>query len=78
MSTRILDMTIPEVPGTCAAALADPQTTNPLVEQAWRDKLVREAAYFRSQHRRPCPGKELEDWLAAEREVDESLGRHRG
>ncbi len=78
MSTRILDMTIPEVPGTCAVAMADPRTTNPLVEQAWRDKLVREAAYFRSQHRRPCPGKELEDWFAAEREVDEALGRHRG
>ena len=77
MSTRILDMTIPGVPGTCAAAMADPRTTNPLVEQTWRDKLVREAAYFRSQQHRPCPGKELEDWLAAEREVDESLGRHR-
>jgi Protein of unknown function (DUF2934) len=78
MSTRILDMTIPEVSGTRAAATADPRTTNPLVEQAWRDKMVREAAYFRSQHRRPCHGKELEDWLAAEREVDEALGRHRG
>jgi hypothetical protein len=71
-------MTIPKVPRTCAAAMADPRTTNPLVEQAWRDKLVREAAYLRSQQRSPCPGKELEDWLAAEREVDESLGRHRG
>jgi hypothetical protein len=58
--------------------MADSRTTNPLVEQAWRDKLVREAAYFRSQHRRPCHGKELEDWLAAEREVDESLRRSRG
>jgi hypothetical protein len=75
MNTRILDMTVPEMPGICAAASADPRTTNPLVEQAWRDKLVRETAYFRSQHRRPCPGKELEDWLFAEREVDESL-RH--
>ncbi len=78
MSTRILDMTIPEVPGTCAVAMADPRTTNPLVEQAWRDKLVREAAYFRSQHRRPCHGKELEDWLAAEQEVDEALRNARG
>ena len=78
MNTRILDMTVPEVPGVCAAAMADPRTTNPLVEQAWRDKLVREAAYFRSQHRRPCHGKELEDWLAAEHEVDEALGRSRG
>jgi Protein of unknown function (DUF2934) len=78
MNTRILDLTVPEVPAFCAPALADPRTTNPLVEQAWRDKLVREAAYFRSQHRKPCPGKELEDWLAAEREVDESLRRSRG
>jgi hypothetical protein len=78
MNTRILDMTIPEVPGVFAAAMADPRTTNPLVEQAWRDRLVREAAYFRSQHRRPCHGKELEDWLAAEREVDEALRRSRG
>lgn len=78
MSTRILDMIIPKVTGTCGAAMADPRTTNPLVEQAWRDKLVREAAYFRSQHRRPCPGKELEDWLAAEREVNEASGRYRG
>jgi hypothetical protein len=78
MNTRILDMTAPEVPGVCAAATADPRTTNPLVEQAWRDELVGEAAYFRSQHRRPCPGKELEDGLAAEREVDESLRRSHG
>ena len=75
MNTQTLDLTIPEVPGVCAAAMADPRTTNPLVEQAWRDKLIREAAYFRSQHRRPCHGNELEDWLAAEREVDESLRR---
>jgi hypothetical protein len=78
MNTRILDITVPEMPGVCAAATADPRTTNPLVEQAWRDKLVREAAYFRSQHRRPCSGKELEDWLAAEREVDQSLRRSHG
>ena len=78
MSTRTLDLTIPEVSGVCAAAMADPRTTNPLVEQAWRDKLIREGAYFRSQHRRPCHGKELEDWLAAEREVDESLRRAQG
>jgi len=52
--------------------LPDASTTNPAVEAAWRQKMIREAAYFRSQHRRPCYGKELEDWLAAEKEVDES------
>jgi hypothetical protein len=71
-------MTVPEGTGGCASAMADPRTTNPIVEQAWRDKLVREAAYFRSQQRRPCHGQELEDWLAAEQQVDEALGRSRG
>jgi Protein of unknown function (DUF2934) len=37
----------------------------------WRDEMIRQAAYFRSQQRRPCPGKDLEDWLAAERQIDE-------
>ena len=78
MTIRILDMSIPEMPGHFASARADSRTTNPLVERAWRDKLVREAAYFRSQHRSACPGKELEDWLTAERQVDESLRRTGG
>lgn len=30
-----------------------------------RGKMVREAAYFRSQHRSPGYGREVEDWLAA-------------
>jgi hypothetical protein len=37
----------------------------------WREEMIREAAYFRSQRRRPGTGKDLEDWLAAEREIDE-------
>jgi hypothetical protein len=35
--------------------------------------MVREAAYFRSQHRQPGIGRELEDWVAAEKEVEEFL-----
>ena len=57
----------------CAAALPDPSCTSPLVEPHWRERMIREAAYFRSQHRKTGPGKELEDWLAAERQVDEFL-----
>jgi len=78
MRTHILEMTNPGSPSACASGLADPRTTNPIAEQAWRDKLVREAAYFRSQRRGGSPGSELEDWLAAERDVDESLGRAHG
>jgi hypothetical protein len=39
------------------------------------------AAYFRSQHRGFKPGYEMEDWLAAEAEVDQRLrgeGRNSG
>jgi hypothetical protein len=38
-----------------------------------RHALIAEAAYFRSQHRGFAPGHEIEDWLAAEEEVDQRL-----
>jgi len=38
-----------------------------------RHASIAEAAYFRSQHRGFIPGYELEDWLAAEEEVDQRL-----
>lgn len=38
-----------------------------------RNALVREAAYFRAQARGFEPGHELEDWLAAEHEIDARL-----
>jgi hypothetical protein len=34
---------------------------------------IAQAAYFRSQHRGFKPGREIEDWLAAEAEVDQRL-----
>ena len=48
----------------------DPSCTHPDVERAWREKQIRDAAYFRSLCRPPGCGKELEDWLAAEQEID--------
>jgi Protein of unknown function (DUF2934) len=38
-----------------------------------RNAKVREAAYFRAQARGFEPGRELDDWLAAEHEVDSYL-----
>lgn len=38
-----------------------------------RDRQIAEAAYFRAADRGFAPGHELEDWLAAEREVDARL-----
>ncbi len=37
--------------------------------------LIRDAAYLRAARRGFTPGHELEDWLAAEQQVDEFLAR---
>jgi hypothetical protein len=42
-----------------------------------RQSLVAKAAYFRAERRQFQPGHELEDWLAAEAEVDRRLARAR-
>ena len=36
----------------------------------WREPIIRRAAYLRSLNRGFRPGKGLEDWLAAEQEID--------
>jgi len=41
-----------------------------------REELIRQAAYARSQLRRPCIEHQIEDWLAAEAEVDAMLTFH--
>ena len=38
-----------------------------------RQRLIAENAYFRAEQRGFTPGRELEDWLAAEVEVDQLL-----
>jgi hypothetical protein len=38
-----------------------------------REQMIRTAAYLLAQRRGFRPGGELEDWLAAEREIDSSL-----
>lgn len=40
-----------------------------------RFRLIAERAYFRAEARGFTPGQELEDWLAAEMEVEEMLGQ---
>lgn len=39
-----------------------------------RRRLIAEAAYLRAEQRNFAPGRELEDWLAAEIEIDALLG----
>lgn len=38
-----------------------------------RDELIRVEAYLRFERNGCVPGRELEDWLAAEREVDRTI-----
>jgi hypothetical protein len=45
------------------------------IEPEARDAMVAEAAYFRSAHRGFEPGHEIDDWLAAESEIDAALAR---
>ena len=40
--------------------------------------MISEAAYFLSERRDFCPGRELDDWLTAEREVDQMLSPGQG
>jgi hypothetical protein len=43
-----------------------------------RQRLIAEAAYLRAERRGFQPGGELEDWLAAEIEIDALLGEDDG
>ena len=42
-----------------------------------RLKRIAEAAYRRAQQRNFAPGHDLEDWLAAEKEIDAELRQQR-
>ena len=50
-------------------------SSNPLIPASLRDDMIRDAAYLRAQTRGFAPGSEVEDWLAAEQEVDELIVR---
>jgi hypothetical protein len=50
-------------------AAPTPRSTGPIT----RDEMICQAAYFRSRLRQPCHGRECEDWLAAEKQIDRML-----
>jgi len=57
-----------------SAAIADnARIAQSLVEPAMRHAMITEAAYFRALRRGFAPGHELDDWLAAEIEINELL-----
>lgn len=46
--------------------------------EVWADerhRRIAQAAYYRAERRGFAPGRELEDWLSAEAEIDKFLGR---
>ena len=48
----------------------EPPVTVSFMEPDKRHAQICEAAYFRAERRGFCPGQELDDWLAAEGEID--------
>ena len=75
-------MTAPSrVASARAGAIAQPPSnsivsrSSAYIEPETRDALVAESAYFRSAHRGFEPGHEVDDWLAAESEIDAALAR---
>jgi hypothetical protein len=56
-------------PGFVALRFDPLRFTKRVVTAAEMQRLIAEAAYFRSANRDFAPGYEVEDWLAAEREV---------
>jgi hypothetical protein len=57
-------VTAPEETDSMRAGTAAP------MEQARRESMIAEAAYYRSERRSFAPGGEFDDWLEAEREID--------
>jgi hypothetical protein len=48
------------------------------VNEEERRAMIAKAAYFRAERRQFVPGHEVEDWMAAEAEIDRELKRRTG
>ncbi len=55
-----------------------PEETPALREDARRHTLISEHAYYLAEERQFEPGHELDDWLAAEKEVEQALPQDDG
>jgi DUF2934 family protein len=60
-STRSAAPRVARVPGRATRLDVSPQE---------RQRMIEEAAYYRAQQRGFAPGNEVEDWIAAETEID--------
>lgn len=70
---------LPTTPEACAVTLsaqASPALEGrSLIEPAQRHAMIAEAAFFKAQARSFTPCQEIDDWLAAEREVEQRLSK---
>lgn len=63
----------PDTPTADSSSPVPAVNPRPLVTPETRHAMIAEAAYLRAEKRGFTPGHELEDWCAAEREVDALL-----
>lgn len=56
------------------AVLTDATRERAAVSPEQRRAMIAQSAYFRAERRGFAPGAELQDWLAAEAEIDRALG----
>ena len=59
---------LPAPPDVPAPPAGEPETA--LSDAKERHHRISEAAYYRAQRRNFAPGRELEDWFEAEKEVE--------
>lgn len=67
----------PRKKAASAKAVREPKATATSIGESDRLAMVQVAAYVRAERRGFAPGHELEDWLAAEAEVDAQLAAMR-
>jgi hypothetical protein len=71
----------PRRAASCGGEQISSATSKPLdigtylhpASQGWREPMTRKAAYLRSLNRGGQPGRELEDWLAAQHEIEDLI-----
>jgi hypothetical protein len=80
MTTQLAPREAPPASDAKQAAVARmPRRSKPAAAGNGEDRLrlIAEAAYYRAAQRGSTPGRELDDWLAAEIDVDALLGDDR-
>jgi len=78
MATRRTKEPEVSVPPSAPAAARGKRRVRETLTPERRRGMIAEAAYLRAERRGFAPGSEVEDWLAAEREIDALLSRAQG